>query len=166
MKNFFPFFFLLSISLLIFISCNKDDDKKPTVITAAGDIQSAMNEYRSLLGENNGGTAGSQASGRRELNWDGVPDSLAAPYFLPSDFFNTNTGTRARGAFFSTPGDGVQVSADSNNPSGALPSFGNINPIYQTNFPPFSAERVFSPIGSNVVNLTFYVPGSNTPAVV
>ncbi|MEO6130284.1 MAG: hypothetical protein ABIQ02_00445 [Saprospiraceae bacterium] len=165
MKNFLPFF-LFSISLLVLISCEKDDDKKPNVITAAGNIQAAMDEYRSLLGANNGGTAGSQASGRRELNWDGVPDSLAAPNFLPSDFFNTNVGTRARGAFFSTPGDGVQVSADSNNPSGALSSFGNINPTYQTTFPPFTAERVFSPIGSNVVNLTFYVPGSNTPAVV
>ena len=159
---------LLSFCFLstVFVACDKDDKGKPTVLTAAGDIQSTLDEYRALLGANNGGTAGSQTTGRREINWDGVPDSLAAPFFLPHDFFNTNVGTRARGADFSTPGDGVQVSADNDNPSGALPSFGNINPTYQQIFPPFSAERVFSPIGSNVVDLRFFVPGSTTPAVV
>jgi hypothetical protein len=150
----------LCLSATVFISCDKDDDAEPSVITAAGDIQSALDEYRNLLGTNNGGTAGSQATGRREINWDGVPDDKAAPNFLPHDFFN------ARGADFSTPGNGVQVSADSDNPDGALPSFGNINPTYQQIFPAFSAQRVFSPIGSNIVDLTFYVPGSTTPAVV
>ena len=157
---------LLIILANIITSCEKDDDNDPIVITGAGDITAALEEYRSLLGANNGGTAGSQTSGRREINWDGVPDSLAAPYYLPHDFFNTNVGTRARGADFSTPGLGVQVSADASNPAGALPSFGNINPTYQQIFPPFSAERVFSPIGSNMVDLRFYVPGSTTPAVV
>ncbi len=151
------------LSFTFFTSCQKDENK-PIVLTAAGDIQATLDEYRSMLGTNNGSTAGSQPTGRRELNWDGVPDSLSAPYFLPPDFFNT--ATRARGAEFTTPGAGVQVSADSNNPSGALPSFGNINPTYQQIFPAFSAERVFSPIGSNVVDLRFYVPGSSTPAVV
>jgi len=156
---------LLIFSLISFFACDKDENN-PTVLTAAGDIQATLDEYRSLLGPDNGGVAGSQATGRREINWDGVPDSLAAPNFLPHDFFNTYIGTRARGADFTTPGNGVQVSADNNNPSGALPSFGNINPTYQQIFPPFSAERVFSPIGSNVVDLRFFVPGSTTPAVV
>lgn len=165
MKNLLLKITTLCFSVLFFISCDKDEND-PVVITASGNIQSALDEYRSMLGENNGGTAGSQITGRRELNWDGVPDSLAAPNFLPSDFFNTNIGNRARGAVFSTPGDGVQVSADDNNPTGALPSFGNINPTYEQIFPPFSAQRVFSPVGSNVVDLRFYVPGSTTPAVV
>jgi hypothetical protein len=158
---------LISLAFLttIFLSCDKDETK-PTVLTGSGDIQAIMDQYRALLGPDNGGTAGSQPTGRREINWDGVPDDQAAPNFLADDFFNTNVGTRARGAVFSTPGDGVQVSADASNPSGALPSFGNINPSYQQTFPPFSTERVFSPIGSNVVDLTFYVPGTTTPAVV
>jgi len=154
---------LFFFSLAFLIACEKDENKL-IVLTAAGDIQATLDEYRSMLGNNNGSIAGSQSSGRRELNWDGVPDSLASPYFLPADFFNTTS--RARGAEFTTPGDGVQVSADHDNPSGALPSFGNINPIYEQIFPPFSAERVFSPIGSNIVDLRFYVPGSSTPAVV
>jgi hypothetical protein len=145
---------------MILLSCGKDDEVKPTVITAAGNIQAALDEYRELLGTNNGGASTSHTSGRREISWDGVPDSLSSPYFLPHDFFN------ARGADFATPGTGVQVSADQSNPSGALPSFGNINPSYQQIFPPFSAERVFSPIGSNAVDLKFYLPGTSTPAVV
>ncbi len=159
MKTSLFYSILLSCALCILFSCSKDENK-PQVVTGAGDIQSAIDEYRSLLGTNNGSASGSQADGRREINWDGVPDSLASPNFLPHDFF------LSRGADFSTPGLGVQVSADQNNPSGALPSFGNINPTYQQIFPAFSAERLFSPIGSNVVDLRFYVPGTNTPAVV
>jgi len=160
--NRLPFYtLLLLIALTAFtIACNDDDDDNdPQVITGAGNIQVALDEYRNLLGTNNGSSA-PQESGRREINWDGVPDSLAAPNYLPHDFF------KGRGADFTTPGLGVQVSADANNPWGALPSFGHINPNYVNIFPAFSQERLFSPIGSNVVDLRFYVPGTTTPAVV
>ena len=158
----------LILTLCVATACKKDEQESITlkVISASTNVQAAVDEYRALLGANNGGTAGSQATGRREINWDGVPDSLAAPNNMPFDFFNTNTGTRARGAVFSTPGTAVQVSADNSNASGAATSFGNINPTYTKMFPPFSAERVFSPIGSNIVDLRFYVPGSTTKAVV
>jgi hypothetical protein len=165
MKNILINFIIIICAMLFVTSCDKDESN-PIVLTAAGNIQSTLDDFRSMLGPDNGSISGSQSSGRRELNWDAVPDSLAAPNFLPRDFFNTNIGTRARGADFTTPGGGVQVSADSNNPFGALPSFGNINPSYQQTFPPFSAERIFSPIGSNIVDLRFFVPGSTTPAVV
>jgi hypothetical protein len=138
----------------------------PTVISAAGDITAAVEQYRELLGPNNGGEPGSRGTGRREINWDGVPDELAAPSFMPPDFFNDSSAPRARGAFFSTPGDGVQVSADGDNPSGALPRFGNINPTYVETFQTFSPERLFSPVGSNVVDMTFRIPGTATPALV
>jgi len=166
MKNYFFLLLALASFSALLGACKKDKDDEPTVITAAGNIQAAMDEYRALLGANNGGVAGSQGTGRREINWDGVPDDLAAPFNLPGDFFNTDINNRARGAVFSTPGTGVQVGADSNNPSGAATSFGNINPTYTQIFPPFSGERVFSPIGSNIVDLRFYVPGSATKAVV
>lgn len=32
-------------------------------------------------------------------------------------------------------------------------------------FTTFSEERLFSPIGSNVVDLTFFIPGTDTPGV-
>lgn len=137
----------------------------PTVITGSTDITAAVTEYRDLLGPDNGAAPGSKGpSGYREINWDGVPDELAAPGFLPADFFNASEAPRARGAFFSTPGEGIQVSADSDNPSGTPPYFTNINSGYQ--FKTFSEERLFSPIGSNIVDLTFFVPGTNTPATV
>jgi hypothetical protein len=85
---------------------------------------------------------------------------------MPPDFFNDSAATRARGAFFATPGDGVQVSADSDNPDGAAVRFGNINPSYTDLFETFSPERLFSPIGSNIVDMTFFVPGTDVPAVV
>lgn len=141
---------------------------KPTVISAAGTakVTIAVERYRNLLGENNGGEPGSKGTGRREINWDGVPDEFAAPYALPGDFFNAPTAPRARGAVLSTPGEHVSASADSDNPGAALPRFGNVNPAYVDQFKAFSGERVFSPIGSNTVDLTFRVPGTGDAAVV
>jgi hypothetical protein len=106
------------------------------------------------------------SNGRREINWDGVPDSLASPNAYPATFFNAKAAPRARGAVLTTPGTGLRVSADSDNPSGAAPRFGDINPTYSSEFRTFSAQRLFSPVGSNVVNLRFRVPGTRTPAAV
>jgi hypothetical protein len=95
-----------------------------------------------------------------------VADEFAAPNFLPSDFFNAATAPRARGAILTTPGTGVQVSADSDNPTTTPARFGHINATYSASFQTFSPERLFSPIGSNIVDLTFAVPGAQTPALV
>lgn len=133
----------------------------PTVVSGAGEVLPLIEQYRKLLGgENNANKPGSQPTGRREINWDGVPDDKAAPAFLPADVF------KARGARLTTPGQGVQVSARSGNPKGLLPRFGHINKTYVDTFKPFSGERLFSPVGSNVVDLTFVVPGTNRPAAV
>lgn len=141
------------------------------VITGTGataaELTPTVDAYRRELGgPNNGGVAGTQPGGHREINWDGVPDELAAPNLYPADFFNAPTDPRARGAILSTPGTGLMVSAGAANPAGVLPRFGNLNPQYATIFKPFSEERIFSPLESNIVNLEFFVPGTNTPAVV
>lgn len=147
-----------------------DDDSNPhgaTVVSGAGAITQEVDAYRALLGgEDNGGTPVAHAEGRREIDWDGVPDDNAAPNFLPADFFNATTAPRARGAVFTTPGTGVQVSADSANESGTNVRFGDINLSYEDQFETFSPERLFSPLGSNIVDVTFFVPGTTTPAVV
>ncbi|MCQ3975314.1 MAG: hypothetical protein DPW09_17870 [Anaerolineae bacterium] len=140
---------------------------EPTVISGAGDITAVVEEYRQVFGgQNNGGERGSFADGYREINWDSLPDELAVPNAYPSDFFNGPVAPRARGIVLVTPGEGLFVSADSDNSAGALPRFGNINPGYADSFKTFSEERLFSPVGSNIVEATFYVPGTNTPAVV
>lgn len=127
--------------------------------TSAG-ILPALEQFRAVLG---GGPApgpnGSFGGLRREINWDGVPDALAAPNFLPPNFFNVNS---PRGVVFQTPGVGFQVSAT----AGAGPiEFSNINPSYPSLFAPFSPQRLFTAIGSNVTDIYFYVPGTNTPAL-
>ncbi|MEP6779202.1 MAG: PEP-CTERM sorting domain-containing protein [Gemmatimonadaceae bacterium] len=125
----------------------------------AAAVQPTVDAFRTALGSINANVAGSFGSGRREINWDGVPDLLAAPNGLPGNFFNVNS---PRGVVLSTPGTGFQVSA---NAGGTTPiNFGNINPIYTTTFTPFSAQRLFTPIGSNITDVSFFVPGSTTVA--
>ncbi len=144
--------------------------KGVTIVRGAGrtarDIGAAVERYRALLGPDNGGAPSGVADGHREINWDSVPDQFAEPNALPGDFFNAATAPRARGALLSTPGMYVAVSARPGNPYGAAVRFGNISPTYPSRFRTFSPPRLFSPIGSNIVNLTFRVPGTQRPAVV
>jgi hypothetical protein len=86
---------------------------------------------------------------RREINWDGVPDSFSAPNNLPANFFNVNS---PRGVVFSTPGSGFQVSAKSGNATVTALRFGNINPNYLSDFQTFSPERLFTAVGSTVTD--------------
>src|SRR3954452_16404465 len=66
-------------------------------------IQAVVDAYRTDLGTLNPNVPGSFGSGRREINWDGVPDALAAPNLLPANFFNINS---PRGVVFTTAGTG------------------------------------------------------------
>ena len=124
----------------------------------AADIQPTVDSFRAALGALNPNVAGSVGSGRREINWDGVPDALSAPNNLPANFFNLNS---PRGVVFSTPGTGFQVSAN----SGVAPvEFGNINALYPSLFKTFSAQRLFTALGSNIIDVNFFIPGATTPA--
>jgi len=123
-------------------------------------IQAGVDAYRTSLGTLNPNVAGSFGTGRREINWDGVPDMFSSPNNLPANFFNVNS---PRGVVFSTPGTGFQVSATA--AVGNI-EFNNINPTYSSSFQTFSPQRLFDPIGSNVTDVNFFVPGSTTPAFV
>jgi hypothetical protein len=63
----------------------------------AASIQATVDQFRADLGGVNNGVGDSFPSGRREINWDGVPDNRAEPNRLPFNFFNT---TSPRGAVF------------------------------------------------------------------
>lgn len=102
-------------------------------------------------------------TGRREINWDGVPDNLSAPNNLPGNFFNVNS---PRGVLLSTPGSGLQVSANAVNPTNTPVRFGDINAQFPAKFTVFSPQRLFTALGSNIVDVNFVVPGSNTQAAV
>lgn len=138
----------------------------PIVRSTGGDstpasIISARDQFRVDLGGGIvAGANGSFGGLRREINWDGVPDSLSSPSNLPANFFNSNS---PRGAVFSTPGSGFQVSAN----SGVAPiEFSNINPNYSSIFGVFSSQRLFTGLDSNIVDVSFFLPGTTTPGLV
>jgi len=136
----------------------------PTVRAVAGSdaatLQEAIDTFKADLGGDNNGVGNTFPTGRREINWDGVPDQFAAPNPLPGDFFNKNS---ARGAVLSTAGTGFQVSAN----DGVAPvRFGNIDPSYATAFSTFSPQRLFTALDSNSTDVTFFLPGASTAATV
>jgi hypothetical protein len=128
------------------------------------DIQATVDQFRTDVsaggGLNTPGT-GPFATGRREINWDGLPDSACDPNPFPGDFFNS---TSPRGVVLSTAGTSLLVSADSSNPTTTPVRFSSINPAYLTNFQTFSPERIFTALGSTVVDATFFEPASPTTA--
>ncbi len=134
-----------------------------TIFSAAGGnaaaIQGTVDAFRASLGALNPNVAATFPTGRREINWDGVPDVFAAPNALPANFFNSNS---PRGAVFSTPGTGFQVSA--NTASGTPPRFANLTPDYATDFATFSPQRLFTATGSQFSEMNFFLPGTTTPA--
>lgn len=166
----------ISAAALVIFGCGSDDDpagpgSEPTIVQGsaadAAGLATFVVQYRSLLGTDNGGEPGTRGeSGYREINWDTVPDASAAPNFCDGGFFNAATAPRARGIVLHTPGSGLMVSADADNATLTLPRFGNINPQYANIFKAYSTERLFSPVGSHIVNLSFFVPGTNTPATI
>lgn len=122
------------------------------------DIQDTVDLYRQDLGGvNNVGAVGTQAEGHREINWDGVPAAQSAPNLFPGDFF------KARGILISAPCDQLQVSAKIGE---ADVEFGNLDRILPKLFRTFSPEKLFAPVGSNILEMTFTVPGSLVPATV
>jgi len=130
-----------------------------TTFEAAGANAAAItptrDAFRAAIG--GGTTAGANGSFgdlRREINWDGVPDAFAEPKLLPADFFNVNS---PRGVVFGTPGTGFLVSANAG--TSLPPLFGFAN-----DFQTFSPQRLFTAINSNVTDVSFFVPGTATPA--
>jgi hypothetical protein len=143
------------------VSCKKDKQEEtplqPVVITATGDINASINSFRDLLGNPLNSTPG-QVSGRREINWDGVPVQFQTQS-MPQDFFNPtaagSTAAQQRGFVYEpTPGDGdFRVSTT---------GFGNIEPTLSTQLTSFSGDKVFANINENEWNALFKVAGTTT----
>jgi len=119
--------------------------------STAASIQATVDSFRAALGNpNNGNAPGPLAGGRREINWDGGGSNATTPAVTPFDVF-LNT----RGALFATPGTGLSQAT----PDGLALLF--VNPTYETIFSTFSALRLFAPVGSNITDGLFFLPGSN-----
>lgn len=142
-------------------SFNEDfsDAVRVTVFQAAGpnanSIQSTVDQFRNALGDNNGITTTPPVvpltTGRREINWDGGSTANTTTTLTPIPVLDQFLA--GRGARSTTPGSGfVQA-----------PAFGLAdvfaNPSYANIFKAFSQQRLFSPIGSNVTDTLFFVPG-------
>jgi hypothetical protein len=148
---------IAALSILL-TSCDKDDEKnEPVVISASGLIEDDLNAFRQLIGEPLNTTPGN-SSGRREVNWDGVPADLVNKE-LPLDFFNPTTAgapaARQRGLAYTTAGGQFRVSNT---------GFADVNGAAASQFSAFSGDKVFANISSNLWQVSFQVPGQNISA--
>ena len=164
---------LLAIIAGTILSCNKDDNNdyqtppqqtpQATVLSAAGDSASiigTISQFRSLLGDSLNFTPG-KTTGRREINWDGVPSTFTNQDNFPVDFFNSTNAAdpagRKRGLVYVDAGNGFRVDST---------SFSEIDASYAGQFKAFSKKRLFTQIGNNVYESIFKVAGTNTDAFV
>jgi hypothetical protein len=131
----------------------------------AAAIQATVDSFRALGAgaPNNANNPGPLATGRREINWDGggaTTTATAGPSFAA--FKNT------RGALFTTSGTGFLQTplVETTGPGDVTLSESVGNATYATAFSTFSNLRLFTPIASNVMDATFFIPGpgSQDPA--
>ena len=112
-------------------------------------IAAKLDEFRAALGGSlNAPNSPPADSGRREINWDGVPAALTNVDTFPAGFFNANS---KRGVVFTTPGTGFRI--DSTN-------FAAINAGLGAQFKFFSPKKLFMAVGSNQLDVDFKVVGT------
>ncbi len=151
------------ITLLTF-SCNKDDYNNPspqpqsTVIKGSGELSTALADFRHLLGDSLNAAPG-KTSGRREINWDGVPANITNTDNFPFDFFNSTdpavANGRKRGLVYQNTGTAFRVDSS---------DFSGIDNSYAAQFDAFSPKKVFAYLGNNVTDILFKVAGTNADA--
>jgi hypothetical protein len=93
-------------------------------------------------------------SGRREINWDGVPAALTNVDTFPAAFFNVNS---KRGVVFATRGGGFRVDSS---------AFASINAALADQFKAFSPKKLFSAVNSNQTEVDFKLVGATTNGLV
>ena len=161
-----PTVFSLFVTLATLAACNNlyspttsvPPGPNFTVIRAQGDslaIADTLNKFRAALGGSlNAPNSPPADSGRREINWDGVPAALTNVDTFPANFFNVNS---KRGAVFSTSGTGFRVDSS---------AFASFNPALADQFKAFSPKKLFMSVGSNQVEVDFKLAGTTTNGVV
>ncbi len=166
------YFVCLALSFCIMANLSGIASAAPVVRQGTGANQAALqaivDQFRSDLGGANNGVGGLFKTGRREINWDGVPDSVAEPNNFPLDFFNVNS---PRGVIFNAVEDATgaalnHFAVSSTTASGVPVRFSNLNASYAAAFQTFSAQRLFTVRNTNIMEVNFVVPGTKTPATV
>jgi hypothetical protein len=109
-----------------------------------------VDSFRAALGNpNNANNPGPLAGGRREVNWDGGGSATTVVNGPLTTFQNI------RGSLFTAVGGTGTIQAPLD---GFVTQFGQAG--YATEFEVFSPLRLFAPIGSNITDVTFFLPGS------
>lgn len=164
---------LMAFTALVTVvsSCEDDNDDDSyvnpqplplsTILRASGDsitIIPTVNLFRTVLGDVLN-TTPNQTSGRREVNWDGVPSNLTNNNLFPLDFFNlTDTAAgpgRKRGLVYLNTGSPLRL--DSSN-------FVDLSETHSDEFIPFTKRKTITSANSTISEVVFKVPGTNIPA--
>src|SRR6184192_279161 len=129
-----------------------------SVIRAQGDsltVADTLNKFRAALGGSlNAPNSPPTDSGRREINWDGVPAALTNVDTFPATFFNVNS---KRGVLMSTAGTGLRVDSS---------AFASTNAGLADQFKAFSPKKLLMAVGSNQVEVDCKLTGTTTNGVV
>lgn len=151
-------------------SCSKEKSSTPytppatvnaVIHAAAGDsasISLKLAEFRILAGDGVNNAPGA-STGRREVNWDGVPANFTNSNNFPPDFFGGSDAAlpngRKRGLILTNSGTSFRVDST---------DFSDIDPSYANEFESFTRKRLFAYMGNTVTEVRFKVPGTNTDA--
>lgn len=164
-------FSALLLAATLAVSCSKDDDDgyttppppatpQATVVSASGNLTDALAQFRALLGDSLNTTPG-KTSGRREINWEGVPPANNNNNTFSFDFFNDKATpgnvNRKRGLEYANTG--ILLRVDST-------SYSEIDASYANEFKAFSGKRLFAHANGTANEVFFKVPGTNTDAFV
>jgi len=149
------------VLVLALTSCEKEsasDSDEVILIQASGNISDKVEQFRNMLGQLN--SEPGATSGRREINWDGVPDSLEGKA-LPDDLFNPvgsgATVSMQRGLTYDPNGGTFMVSSN---------NFSDINNDASSNFSAFSGNKTFSNVGAAKWPVSFQKAGTDASASV
>ena len=120
------------------------------IVALSGEVDPHIPEFGAAIGDvNNKGEPGRHASGRREINWDGVPAQFTNTLDFPPDFF------KGRGVVYGGA-TGLRVS-DNTSRTSTRPT-----PRHHS----VQRGELFAPIGTTKVEVTFRIPASDTLAAV
>jgi hypothetical protein len=153
----------------VITGCSKNDYEEPQQeedlkgFFSYGDsaaVIGKLNEFRQAAGNPVNAVPGA-TGGRREINWDGVPADFLNSKPFPVDFFNAIDKAipdgRKRGLVYVPANASLRVS-DTN--------FSDINNSFGNEFKSFSKAKLFSANSTNISEVEFRVPGTNTKAYV
>jgi hypothetical protein len=152
-------FVIFTLSLFIITGCKKEkqQSEEAVVFSSSGDINAQLTTFKNKLGVLN--TTIGVTGGRREVNWDAVPDSLMG-LKLPGDFFNpTEAGApvaRQRGLLYAGSNDAVVSKTN----------FSETNAQAATEFASFSGNKTFAVINALEWPVGFRVAGQTTSATI